>query len=160
MYENVPTVSASERQQVLQALERLQSKLIQKEEWTQSEQLGSLKEALQSPLLRRACSSAGGFTIDKCEFSFSRKGQLIVSASRPSSSLGSVVSNGTSSTNATSEQLQRWIQAAAKGRRTELIRLHKPLSGGLGFSVVGLRPEGVGGHGVFVRQVQQGSVAD
>ncbi|TRY85609.1 hypothetical protein DNTS_010179 [Danionella cerebrum] len=98
---------------------------------------------------------------DTCsEFSFSRKGQLIVSASRPSSSLGSVVSNGTSSTNATSEQLQRWIQAAAKGRRTELIRLHKPLSGGLGFSVVGLRPEGVGGHGVFVRQVQQGSVAD
>lgn len=47
-----------------------------------------------------------------------------------------------------------------QGRRTELISLQKPLSGGLGFSVVGLRPEGIGGHGVFVRQVQQGSVAD
>lgn len=47
-----------------------------------------------------------------------------------------------------------------QGRRMELISLQKPLSGGLGFSVVGLRPEGVGGHGVFVRQVQPGSVAD
>uniref|UniRef100_A0A673L0V4 InaD-like protein n=1 Tax=Sinocyclocheilus rhinocerous TaxID=307959 RepID=A0A673L0V4_9TELE len=50
MYENVPTVSASERQQVLQALERLQSKLVQRDEWTHSDRLGTLKEALQSPL--------------------------------------------------------------------------------------------------------------
>lgn len=47
-----------------------------------------------------------------------------------------------------------------QGRKTELVSLQKPLSGGLGFSVVGLRPEGVGSHGVFVRQVQPGSVAD
>lgn len=44
------SVSASERQQVLQALERLQSKLVQREEWTHSDRLGTLKEALQSPL--------------------------------------------------------------------------------------------------------------
>ncbi|XP_043079373.1 inaD-like protein isoform X5 [Puntigrus tetrazona] len=171
MYENVPTVSASERQQVLQALERLQSKLVQREEWTHSDRLGTLKEALQSPLfghiltlqhsVKQLKDQLNSLPPDTCtEFSFSRKGQLIVSASRPSSSLGSVVSNGTASTNASSEQLQRWIHAAAKGRKTELISLQKPLSGGLGFSVVGLRPEGVGSHGVFVRQVQQGSVAD
>lgn len=46
-------VSAAERQQVLQAVERLQSKLAQHEEWTHSERLGALKEALQSPLLGR-----------------------------------------------------------------------------------------------------------
>ncbi|XP_067252158.1 inaD-like protein isoform X1 [Chanodichthys erythropterus] len=176
MYENVPTgiahfVSASERQQVLQALERLQSKLVQREEWTHSDRLGTLKEALQSPLfghiltlqhsVKQLKDQLNSLPPDTCsEFSFSRKGQLIVSASRPSSSLGSVVSNGTASTNASSEQLQRWMHAAAKGRRMELISLQKPLSGGLGFSVVGLRPEGVGGHGVFVRQVQPGSVAD
>ncbi|XP_077082469.1 inaD-like protein isoform X2 [Siphateles boraxobius] len=171
MYENLPTVSASERQQVLQALERLQSKLVQREEWTHSDRLGTLKEALQSPLfghiltlqhsVKQLKDQLNSLPPDTCsEFSFSRKGQLIVSASRPTSSLGSVVSNGTASTNASSVQLQRWMQAAAKGRRTELISLQKPLSGGLGFSVVGLRPEGVGGHGVFVRQVQPGSVAD
>uniref|UniRef100_A0A672Q4B2 PATJ crumbs cell polarity complex component n=1 Tax=Sinocyclocheilus grahami TaxID=75366 RepID=A0A672Q4B2_SINGR len=171
MYENVPTVSASERQQVLQALERLQSKLVQREEWTHSDRLGTLKEALQSPLfghiltlqhsVKQLKDQLNSLPQDTCtEFSFSRKGQLIVSASRPSSSLGSVVSNGTASTNTSSEQLQRWINAAAMGRKMELISLQKPLSGGLGFSVVGLRPEGVGSHGVFVRQVQQGSVAD
>ncbi|KTF82057.1 hypothetical protein cypCar_00031522 [Cyprinus carpio] len=171
MHENVPTVSASERQQVLQALERLQSKLVQREEWTHSDRLGTLKEALQSPLfshiltlqhsVKQLKDQLNSLPPDtRTEFSFSRKGQLIVSASRPSSSLGSVVSNGTASTNASSEQLQRWIHAAAKGRKTELVSLKKPLSGGLGFSVVGLRPEGVGSHGVFVRQVQPGSVAD
>ncbi|XP_026054157.1 inaD-like protein isoform X2 [Carassius auratus] len=171
MFESVPTVSASERQQVLQALERLQSKLVQREEWTHSDRLGTLKEALQSPLfghiltlqhsVKQLKDQLNSLPPDTCtEFSFSRKGQLIVSASRPSSSPGSVVSSGTASANAPSEQLQRWIQAAAKGRKTELVSLQKPLSGGLGFSVVGLRPEGVGGHGVFVRQVQPGSVAD
>ncbi|XP_059400000.1 inaD-like protein isoform X5 [Carassius carassius] len=171
MYENVPTVSASERQQVLQALERLQSKLVQREEWTHSDRLGTLKEALQSPLfghiltlqhsVKQLKDQLNSLPPDTCtEFSFSRKGQLIVSASRPSSSLGSVLSNSTAATNASSEQLQRWIHTAAMGRKTELISLQKPLSGGLGFSVVGLRPEGVGSHGVFVRQVQQGSVAD
>ena len=47
----VASVSAAERQQVLGALERLQAKLVQREEWTHSATLGSLQEALQSPLL-------------------------------------------------------------------------------------------------------------
>lgn len=54
---------------------------------------------------------------DACsEFSFSRKGQLIVSASRPGSSLSSVVSNGTAVSSASSEHLQRWLHATAKVR--------------------------------------------
>ncbi|XP_046713900.1 inaD-like protein isoform X2 [Silurus meridionalis] len=169
MYENVP--AAAERQQVLQAVERLQSKLTQREEWTHSERLGALKEALQSPLLGRILTlqhslkqlkdQLNCIPPDACsEFGFSKKGQLIVSASRPGSSLGSVVSSGTAVSSASSEQLQRWLHVNAKGRTLEYVSLLRPLTGGLGFSVVGLRPGGVGSHGVFVKQVQFGSVAD
>ncbi|KAK3561941.1 hypothetical protein QTP86_019064 [Hemibagrus guttatus] len=171
MYENVPTVSSAERQQVLQAVERLQSKLAQREEWTHSERLGALKEALQGPLLNRILTlqhslkqlkdQLNCIPPDACsEFSFSKKGQLIVSASRPGSSLGSVVSNGTAVSSASSEQLQRWLHATAKGRKLEHVSLLRPLTEGLGFSVVGLRPDEVGSHGVFIKQVQPGSVAD
>lgn len=178
MYENVPTVSTVERQQVLQALERLQAKMAQREEWTHSERLGVLRDALQSPLLghiltlqhsiKQLKDQLNCMPPDTCsEFSFSRKGQLIVSASRPASSLctsgpGSVLSNGSALSSVglrSPDQLQRWLHAAAKGRPTEHISLPKPLSGSLGFSVVGLRPEGTGGHGVFIRQVQPGSIA-
>uniref|UniRef100_A0A8C7R6N3 PATJ crumbs cell polarity complex component n=1 Tax=Oncorhynchus mykiss TaxID=8022 RepID=A0A8C7R6N3_ONCMY len=178
MYENVPTVSTVERQQVLQALERLQAKMAQREEWTHSERLGVLRDALQSPLLghiltlqhsiKQLKDQLNCMPPDTCsEFSFSRKGQLIVSASRPASSLctsgpGSVLSNGSALSSVglrSPDQLQRWLRAAAKGRPTEHISLPKPLSGSLGFSVVGLRPEGTGGHGVFIRQVQPGSIA-
>ncbi|CAB1324626.1 unnamed protein product [Coregonus sp. 'balchen'] len=178
MYENVPTVSTVERQQVLQALERLQAKMAQREEWTHSERLGVLRDALQSPLLghiltlqhsiKQLKDQLNCMPPDTCsEFSFSRKGQLIVSASRPASSLctsgpGSVLSNGSALSSVglrSPDQLQRWLHTAAKGRPTEHISLPKPPSGGLGFSVVGLRPEGTGGHGVFIRQVQPGSIA-
>nr|XP_023669064.1 inaD-like protein isoform X1 [Paramormyrops kingsleyae]XP_023669065.1 inaD-like protein isoform X1 [Paramormyrops kingsleyae]XP_023669066.1 inaD-like protein isoform X1 [Paramormyrops kingsleyae]XP_023669067.1 inaD-like protein isoform X1 [Paramormyrops kingsleyae] len=178
MYENVPTVSAVERQRVLQALERLQAKLLQREEWTHSERLGALSDTLRSPLLghiltlqhsiKQLKEQLNCLPADTCsDFSFSRKGQLIVSASRPPSSLlgaapGSLVSNGSGLClpgRISPEQLQRWIQAAAEGRPTEQISLPKPVSGGLGFSVVGLGPDGVGGNGVFIRQVQPGSIA-
>ncbi|XP_055797067.1 inaD-like protein [Salvelinus fontinalis] len=173
MYENVPTISTVERQQILQALERLQVKMAQREEWTHSERLGVLRDALQSPLLghiltlqhsiKQLKDQLNCMPPDTCsDFSFSRKGQLIVSASRPASSLctsgpGSVLSNG--SALASPDQLQRWFCTSSKGRQTEHISLPKPLSGGLGFSVVGLRAEGTGGHGVFIRQVQPRSIA-
>lgn len=120
------------------------------------------------------------------EFSFSRKGQLIMSAVSASSRPGSasLLSNGsappTQQAPPTQEHLQKWILAAAKvggatntntpargpgtegvcvcvqGRDTELVQLTRPVSGGLGFSVVGLSG---GSQGVFVKQVQPGGVA-
>ncbi|XP_034149618.1 inaD-like protein isoform X2 [Esox lucius] len=172
MYENVPTVSTVERQKVLQALERLQAKMAQREEWTHSERLGVLRDALQSPLLghiltlqhsiKQLKDQLNCMPPDTCsEFSFSRKGQLIVSASRPTSSLGTSGPGSARSSVVPSspDQLQRWLHTVAKGRLTEQISLSKPLSGGLGFSVVGLRTEGTTGHGVFIRQVQPGSIA-
>uniref|UniRef100_A0A8C7R733 PATJ crumbs cell polarity complex component n=1 Tax=Oncorhynchus mykiss TaxID=8022 RepID=A0A8C7R733_ONCMY len=117
MYENVPTV---ERQQVLQALERLQAKMAQREEWTHSERLGVLRDALQSPLLGHILTLQHSIKQLKDQDPCIRNGEY-------------------------------WP--------TEHISLPKPLSGSLGFSVVGLRPEGTGGHGVFIRQVQPGSIA-
>lgn len=51
------------------------------------------------------------------------------------------------------------VFVCVQGRHTELVRLTRPLSGGLGFSVVGLNPEGTSSQGVFVKHIQPGGVA-
>ncbi|XP_068447281.1 inaD-like protein isoform X2 [Clinocottus analis] len=184
MFENVPTVSSAERQQVLGALERLQAKLVQREEWTHSETVGNLRQTLQSPLfshiltlqhsikqLRNQLSSMPPDA--SSDFSFSKKGQLIMSTVNPASSSATPTLSAASSsllTNASSTPihqtpplsdpvLQKWILTAAKGRQTELCQLTRPLSGGLGFSVVGLNPAGSSSHGVFVKHIQPGGIA-
>ncbi|XP_031731169.1 inaD-like protein isoform X3 [Anarrhichthys ocellatus] len=183
MFENVPTGSSAERQQVLGALERLQAKLVQREEWTHSETMGSLRETLQSPLfshiltlqhsikqLRNQLSSMPPDA--NSDFSFSKKGQLIMSAVNPPgssapptlSASSSLLTNGSSppihQTPPLSDPvLQKWILAAAKGRHTELCQLTRPLSGGLGFSVVGLNLAGSSSQAVFVKHIQPGGIA-
>lgn len=46
-----------------------------------------------------------------------------------------------------------------QGRHVEVFELLKPPGGGLGFSVVGLRSENRGELGIFVQEIQEGSVA-
>lgn len=46
-----------------------------------------------------------------------------------------------------------------QGRLVETLELVKPPSGGLGFSVVGLKSENRGELGIFVQEIQEGSVA-
>ncbi|XP_041791868.1 inaD-like protein [Chelmon rostratus] len=182
MFENVPAVSAVERQQVLGAVERLQAKLVQREEWTHSDHMANLRETLQSPLfnhiltlqhsIKQLRNQLSSMPPDACsEFSFSRKGQLIMSAVNPDSSSApptlsassSILTNGSTppihQSPPSSDLLQKWILAAAKGRPTELLSLTRPLSGGLGFSVVGLNPAGSSSQGVFVKHVQPGGIA-
>uniref|UniRef100_A0A3Q3WKD3 Uncharacterized protein n=1 Tax=Mola mola TaxID=94237 RepID=A0A3Q3WKD3_MOLML len=181
LYEN-SNLSSAERQQVLGALERLQAKLVQREEWTHSDTMGNLRETLQSPLfnhiltlqhsIRQLRNQLSSMPPDACsDFSFSRKGQLIMSAANPSTSSApptlsassSILTNGSSppihQTPPSSELLQKWILAAAKGRHTELVQLTRPLSGGLGFSVVGLNPAASSSEGVSVKHIQPGGVA-
>ncbi|MBN3322832.1 INADL protein, partial [Atractosteus spatula] len=170
-------VSASERQQVLQALERLQSKLKDRDDRTHSERLGALRDALRSPLLGHVLTLQHSIKQLKeqlnrlppgtsSDFEFSKKGQLILSAGQPvGSDYGSEKStspfgNGFSTPSHYSEEFWKRIEAAAEGREIEHISLPKPVSGGLGFSVVGLRREDVGEHCVFIKQVQPGSIAD
>ncbi|MEQ2256592.1 hypothetical protein ILYODFUR_025678, partial [Ilyodon furcidens] len=182
MLENVSTVSSAERQQVLGALERLQAKLVQREEWTHSDALGNLREMLQSPLfshiltvqysvkqLQNQLSSMPPDALS--DFSFSRRGQLIMSTVNPSSlstppalsPSSSILTNGSSScflqAPPSTDWLQKWILTAAKGRHTELMSLTRPVSGGLGFSVVGLSPTGSSSQGVFVKHIQPGGIA-
>lgn len=47
-----------------------------------------------------------------------------------------------------------------QGRCVTHVDLQKPVSGGLGFSVVGLKSENRGELGIFIQEIQQGSVAD
>ncbi|KAL3046781.1 hypothetical protein OYC64_021083 [Pagothenia borchgrevinki] len=174
MFENVPAASSAERQQVLGALERLQAKLLQREEWTHSETMGNLRETLQSPLfshiltlqhsIKQLRSQLSSMPPEACEFSFSKKGQLIMSAVGPVSSSSSLMSTALSppirQTPPSSEfNLQKWILVAAKGLHIEVCQLTRPLSGGLGFSVVGLNPAGSSSQGVFVKQIQHGGIA-
>ena len=51
------------------------------------------------------------------------------------------------------------MQGAGQGRELETIKLQKPLVGGLGFSVVGLKSENRGELGIFVQDLQPGGVA-
>ncbi|XP_066547759.1 inaD-like protein isoform X3 [Amia ocellicauda] len=179
MYENIPAVTTMERQQVMQALERLQAKLRERHDQTHSEKLGALKEALRSPLLSHILTLQHSIKQLKdqlnymppdaaSDFDFSKKGQLIFSANQPIGSRYGTQPHTAATPNGHvlqpsgphSEEFDRRIQAAAKGRQIEYISLQKPVSGGLGFSVVGLKREGAGEQGVYIRQVQPGSIAD
>lgn len=46
-----------------------------------------------------------------------------------------------------------------QGRFVTHVELEKPVSGGLGFSVVGLKSENHGELGIFIQEIQPGSVA-
>uniref|UniRef100_A0A8C5HXP9 PDZ domain-containing protein n=1 Tax=Gouania willdenowi TaxID=441366 RepID=A0A8C5HXP9_GOUWI len=47
----------------------------------------------------------------------------------------------------------------AQGRYVTQVELQKPVSGGLGFSVVGLKSENRGELGIFIQEIQPGSIA-
>ncbi|KAK2119758.1 hypothetical protein P7K49_001144 [Saguinus oedipus] len=57
------------------------------------------------------------------------------------------------------DEFDQLIKNMAQGRHVEVFELLKPPSGGLGFSVVGLRSENRGELGIFVQEIQEGSVA-
>ncbi|XP_011472116.1 inaD-like protein isoform X2 [Oryzias latipes] len=180
MFENVPTVSSVERQQVLGALERLRAKLVQREEWTHSDRLANLQVALQSPLfshiltLQHSIKQLRDQLSDMppdADFGFSKKGQLILSAFDPTttsatptrSDSSSVLTNGsypsTHQTPPSPDHLQEWLFAAAQGRDTQVITLTRPPSTSLGFSVVGPSSASGAAQGFFVKHIHPGGIA-
>uniref|UniRef100_A0A8C6URP2 Multiple PDZ domain crumbs cell polarity complex component n=1 Tax=Neogobius melanostomus TaxID=47308 RepID=A0A8C6URP2_9GOBI len=58
-----------------------------------------------------------------------------------------------------SEEFEHIIHSMAQGRYVAHVELQKPVSGGLGFSVVGLKSENRGELGIFIQEIQPGSVA-
>ncbi|XP_077572688.1 inaD-like protein isoform X2 [Stigmatopora nigra] len=157
----VAAVSPDERRRAAAALERLGAKLAEREEWRRHGlRVAALKEILDSPLfaqvlaLQRAVAQPGkqqlSPTPPKGDRDRATEEPTPAGAGTDAPALGAPPSP---------RLLDRWIRAAAGGRQTEHVRLTRPPSGGLGFSVVGLHPGSGGGHGVFVKHVQPGGAA-
>uniref|UniRef100_A0A3B4WY38 Multiple PDZ domain crumbs cell polarity complex component n=1 Tax=Seriola lalandi dorsalis TaxID=1841481 RepID=A0A3B4WY38_SERLL len=158
----------------LQAVERLQAKLKERGEVPTEEKLSLLKSVLQSPLFHQilALQKSVQHLRDQGSVPASRGSDPAdhITAAKPN---GSHVSysdipaathiNGKTSTEEFDHIIQSMAQAAcsfdAIGRYVTHVELQKPVSGGLGFSVVGLKSENRGELGIFIQEIQPGSVA-
>ncbi|XP_053909594.1 multiple PDZ domain protein isoform X10 [Cuculus canorus] len=179
-------VIATDTHRALQAMERLQAKLRDRGDIANEEKLSFLKSVLQSPLFNQILNLQTSVqqlrdqvNITSSVHSTGEYSQLLhhgvsvgslphnesyllaqQNGSPPNvleSSMRSITPqmNGKSS----SDDFEQLIRNMAQGHRVETIELVKPLSGGLGFSVVGLKSENRGELGIFVQEIQEGSVA-
>uniref|UniRef100_A0A4W5NKD8 Multiple PDZ domain protein n=1 Tax=Hucho hucho TaxID=62062 RepID=A0A4W5NKD8_9TELE len=159
-------IETMDTQRALQAVERLQAKLKDRGEVPTEEKLSLLKSVLQSPLFHQILAlqksvqllkDQGGVTsilsgdLSECYTSAQANGGHLA---YPEASTSTQV-NGKQSP----EEFEHIIRSMAQGRYVSHMELVKPLSGGLGFSVVGLRSENRGELGIFVQEIQSGSVA-
>ncbi|XP_056180527.1 multiple PDZ domain protein isoform X20 [Falco biarmicus] len=179
-------IIATDTYRALQAMERLQAKLRDRGDIANEEKLSLLKSVLQSPLFNQILNlqtsvqqlrdqvnitpsihSTGEFpqllhhgvnlgSLPHNE-SYLLAQQNGSSAKVLEASMRSVTPqiNGKSS----SDDFEQLIRNMSQGRLVETIELVKPISGGLGFSVVGLKSENRGELGIFVQEIQEGSVA-
>ncbi|XP_075597100.1 multiple PDZ domain protein isoform X9 [Balearica regulorum gibbericeps] len=133
----------------LQAMERLQAKLRDRGDIANEEKLSLLKSVLQSPLFNQILNLQTSVQ--------QLRDQNGSTANMLEASMRSITPqiNGRSS----SDDFDQLIRNMSQGRLVETIELIKPLSGGLGFSVVGLKSENRGELGIFVQEIQEGSVA-
>uniref|UniRef100_A0A8C7I4X0 Multiple PDZ domain crumbs cell polarity complex component n=1 Tax=Oncorhynchus kisutch TaxID=8019 RepID=A0A8C7I4X0_ONCKI len=156
----------ADTQRALQAVERLQAKLKERGEVPTEEKLSLLKSVLQSPLFHQILAlqksvqllkdqgvrpATFGGDLSECYTTAHANGSHLA---YPESSTGTQI-NGKPSP----EEFEHIIRSMAQGRYVTHMELVKPLSGGLGFSVVGLRSENRGELGIFVQEIQPGSVA-
>ncbi|XP_075597105.1 multiple PDZ domain protein isoform X12 [Balearica regulorum gibbericeps] len=167
----------------LQAMERLQAKLRDRGDIANEEKLSLLKSVLQSPLFNQILNLQTSVqqlrdqvNITPSVHSTGEFPQLLhhgvnvphneshlltqqngSTANMLEASMRSITPqiNGRSS----SDDFDQLIRNMSQGRLVETIELIKPLSGGLGFSVVGLKSENRGELGIFVQEIQEGSVA-
>ncbi|XP_045557337.1 multiple PDZ domain protein isoform X5 [Salmo salar] len=159
-------IETMDTQRALQAVERLQAKLKDRGEVPTEEKLSLLKSVLQSPLFHQILAlqksvqllkDQGGVTstlsgdLSECYTSAQANGGHLA---YPEASTSTQV-NGKQSP----EEFEHIIRSMAQGRYVTHMELVKPLSRGLGFSVVGLRSENCGELGIFVQEIQPGSVA-
>ncbi|XP_077201157.1 multiple PDZ domain protein isoform X4 [Paroedura picta] len=170
----------------LQAVERLQVKLRERGDTANEEKLSLLKSVLQSPLFNQILNLQASLPQPRDQVNTApvvhSSGELlqlpshstIVGSSLHHDSCLSAQQNGTlcsgpgaaarSTTplingKSSVDEFELLIRNMAQGRLVEAIELVKPPSGGLGFSVVGLKSEYRGELGIFVQEIQEGSVA-
>uniref|UniRef100_A0A3Q1G9H0 Multiple PDZ domain crumbs cell polarity complex component n=1 Tax=Acanthochromis polyacanthus TaxID=80966 RepID=A0A3Q1G9H0_9TELE len=140
----------ADTQRALQAVERLQAKLKERGEVPTEEKLSLLKSVLQSPLFHQilALQKSVQHLKDQVNICF---------LSRLSHNFLNVLT--ATHINGKTEEFENIIRSMAQGRYVTHVELQKPVSGGLGFSVVGLKSENRGELGIFIQEIQPGSVA-
>ncbi|XP_029859585.1 multiple PDZ domain protein isoform X10 [Aquila chrysaetos chrysaetos] len=170
----------------LQAMERLQAKLRDRGDMENEEKLSFLKSVLQSPLFNQILNlqtsvqqlrdqvnitpsvhSTGEFPqllhhgVNVGSFPHNEPYLLAHQNGSPANVLEASMRSITPQVNgkSSSDDFEQLIRNMSQGRLVETIELIKPLSGGLGFSVVGLKSENRGELGIFVQEIQEGSVA-
>ncbi|XP_036593733.1 multiple PDZ domain protein isoform X3 [Trichosurus vulpecula] len=166
----------------LQAAERLQAKLRERGDIANEDKLSLLKSVLQSPLFSQilnlqtsvqqlkdqvnvtpSVSSTGEFS-QLPHFASSGQSTAYNESYLLGQNNGDLESHTGSSTpqingKPSGDEFDQLIKNMAQGRPIEIFELVKPTSGGLGFSVVGLKSENRGELGIFVQEIQEGSVA-
>ncbi|XP_052004124.1 multiple PDZ domain protein [Xyrauchen texanus] len=144
-------IETMDTQRCLQAVDRLQSRLKEKgSDVPAEEKLNLLKTVLQSPLFHQILA------LQKSVQHLKEHTPYIDSDLKGGHDGFSAQLNGQPS----SEEYEHIIRSMAQGRYMTHINLPKPVSGGLGFSVVGLCSENRGELGIFIQEIQAGSVAD
>ncbi|KAL4641509.1 multiple PDZ domain protein isoform X4 [Arapaima gigas] len=158
-------IEALDTQHALQAVERLQAKLKERGDVPAKEKLSLLKSVLQSPLFHQILTlqrslqhlkDQGGPVLASLQGIglADPHGAAQTNGGQPSLS-DPPLPNGTPSP----DELEHKIRSMAQDRYVMHIELQKPSTGGLGFSVVGLRSDSQGELGIFVQEIQPGSVA-
>ncbi|XP_054906965.1 multiple PDZ domain protein isoform X4 [Poeciliopsis prolifica] len=151
-------IETIDTQRALQAVERLQAKLKERGEVPTEEKLSLLRSVLQSPLFHQilALQKSVQHLRDQGSSTSSRGSDLNdhnIKAYSDDSATSHI--NGKTSL----EEFEGIIHSMAQGRYVTNVELQKPASGGLGFSVVGLKSENRGELGIFIQEIQPGSVA-
>uniref|UniRef100_A0A1A8C4C3 Multiple PDZ domain protein n=2 Tax=Nothobranchius kadleci TaxID=1051664 RepID=A0A1A8C4C3_NOTKA len=159
-------IETMDTQRALQAVERLQAKLKERGEVPTEEKLSLLKSVLQSPLFHQilALQKSVQHLRDQGNITSSTGSDLSDQSTFVKPSTSHVSSSDTAAASCingqtASGEFEHVIQSMAQGRYVTHVELQKPASGGLGFSVVGLKSENRGELGIFIQEIQPGSVA-
>ncbi|XP_016069713.1 PREDICTED: multiple PDZ domain protein isoform X1 [Miniopterus natalensis] len=171
-----------DKNRALQAAERLQAKLRERGDVANEDKLNLLKSVLQSPLFSQILSLQTSMQQLKDQVNVATSAISNVDSthiphlsaavttalqnesflsSQSSGNLEALTASGTTHINGkpACEEFDQLIKNMAQGRHVEVFELLKPPCGGLGFSVVGLRSDNRGELGIFVQEIQEGSVA-
>ncbi|XP_015239572.1 PREDICTED: multiple PDZ domain protein isoform X5 [Cyprinodon variegatus] len=157
-------IETIDTQRALQAVERLQAKLKERGEVPTEEKLSLLRSVLQSPLFHQilALQKSVQHLRDQEGVTPSRGSDLsdqIIKANGSHASYSDIPATSPANGKTSLEDFEGVIQTMAQGRYVAHVELQKPASGGLGFSVVGLKSENRGELGIFIQEIQPGSVA-
>ncbi|XP_034271113.1 inaD-like protein [Pantherophis guttatus] len=169
----MPENPIADKQQILRILERLLMKLHEKGDTSHSDNLAFLYNTLKNPLFNHVLTLQQSIKQLKeqlrymppdrsVDFDFTRRGLLVFDAD-PHPVVNGNIQNDKQMAPLISrfevDEFNLIIQKMAKGRQIEYIDIEKPFNRGLGFSVIALKNQSFGEVGIFVKEVQPGSIA-